>query len=95
MILRNKSLKPVSLKQIQSKYFHCHSRAPFGDKIIFKYVSEGFCRGFCIVSPSGCLQWLEGVPSYILSPLYFSHFNIHQHDPRARAVGKHSISQGF
>ena len=46
----------LQLKQIQSTVFPLAFQSTLGDKIIFKFVSDRFCRGFCILSTSGCLQ---------------------------------------
>ena len=46
----------LQLKQIQSTIFPLAFQSTLGDKIIFKFVSDRFCRGFCILSTSGCLQ---------------------------------------
>ena len=51
-------------------------QSTLGDKIIFKFASERFRRDFCIVSTSGCLQWVESIPRYILTPFYFSQISI-------------------
>ena len=53
-----------------------NNNSTLDDKIIFKFVFGRFCRGFCIVSTSGCLQWVESIPRYILSPFSLSQNSI-------------------
>ena len=70
-------------------------QSTLSNKIIFKFVPDRPCRGFCIASISGCLQWVESIPRYIFLPFCFSQMSIFINIIHKRGSRKTFNESGF